>query len=222
MKEVANIYENFIALNKEKQERILNAACREFGRYGFKKTSMEQVAKNSGIAKGMVFHYFGSKLGLYEYLAEYTYNFFVEWFGDVNEKIKDFDYIEQYRYTTKVKLKAYTAQSCVFEFYTALFLNPENIEISEKIKLYYNKAIEMRIKTLDVIHSSHNTELFGNKFDEERSKKYITWMIEGYSQHILMAIGKAPLADVNLDSYWTEFDEMLDDMKKIFYVKYKQ
>ena len=38
-----------------KKESILSAACRTFARYGFKKTSIDEVAQAAGVAKGTVY-----------------------------------------------------------------------------------------------------------------------------------------------------------------------
>ena len=66
------MYEKFLALDENKRDIILRAALQEFGKYGYKKTSVEQIAESAGISKSMVFHYFGSKLSLFEFLASFT------------------------------------------------------------------------------------------------------------------------------------------------------
>ena len=62
--------ENFFKLRADKQEHIINAALSVFGRNGYKKGSIADIAEEAGIAKGMVSYYFGSKKNLYLYLAE--------------------------------------------------------------------------------------------------------------------------------------------------------
>ncbi|WP_170221588.1 TetR/AcrR family transcriptional regulator [Allostella humosa] len=47
------------------RERILRAALREFAQRGYAGGRVEGIAKRSGVAKGLVFHYFGTKEGLY-------------------------------------------------------------------------------------------------------------------------------------------------------------
>ena len=44
--------------NLEKQEYVLQIALRTFLRYGFKKTSMEDIAKAAGLTRqGLYFHF---------------------------------------------------------------------------------------------------------------------------------------------------------------------
>ena len=42
-------------MERDKKECILSAACRAFARFGFKKTSVEEIAKDAGVAKGTVY-----------------------------------------------------------------------------------------------------------------------------------------------------------------------
>ena len=42
-------------MEREKKECILSAATRLFARFGFKKTSVDQIAKDAGVAKGTVY-----------------------------------------------------------------------------------------------------------------------------------------------------------------------
>jgi len=45
----------------DKREQILSAAVRVFARQGFEATRMADVAREAGVAYGLVYHYFGSK-----------------------------------------------------------------------------------------------------------------------------------------------------------------
>jgi AcrR family transcriptional regulator len=62
----------FLSLPQEKQNRIVAAAMMLFGEVGYKKAYISEIAAASGISKALVFHYFGSKKGLYSYLVYYT------------------------------------------------------------------------------------------------------------------------------------------------------
>lgn len=213
---VESIYDNFLALGEGKQERIRTAAMREFGRYGYKKTSVEQIAKKANIAKGMVFHYFGSKQGLFEYLSSYACEVIVKYFGDLEEALGELDFIEQYHYATQTKLKAFLEYPYVFELLTMFFMHPENLEISESIEEKYKRVIDLRSKVFAVMLNSDNTRSFRDDISTDKAKKYIAWLIDGYSQYLIGNLGRKPLADMNLDDYWDEFDEILCDLKRLF------
>lgn len=61
----------FQSLNPTKRDRIINAAMKEF-QYGYKRASTDAIVKEAGISKGLLFHYFGTKERLYEFLLRYT------------------------------------------------------------------------------------------------------------------------------------------------------
>jgi AcrR family transcriptional regulator len=52
------------------RERVLAAALELFGERGYHATSIAEIGERAGIAKSVLYHYFGSKAGLYEALAE--------------------------------------------------------------------------------------------------------------------------------------------------------
>ena len=53
------------------RERLLAAATDLFGRYGYRKTSVDEVARNAGVAKGTVYLYYRNKAELlYHVLAQ--------------------------------------------------------------------------------------------------------------------------------------------------------
>jgi AcrR family transcriptional regulator len=52
---------------------ILAAAEQEFARHGLEAARTEEIAKQSGVTKGMIYHYFGSKVKLYEAALEQVF-----------------------------------------------------------------------------------------------------------------------------------------------------
>ena len=67
--------EKFFTLSKERQDTIINAALHVFAKYDYKKASTDEIASLAGISKGLIFHYFGSKKGLYLFLYDYAAKF---------------------------------------------------------------------------------------------------------------------------------------------------
>lgn len=64
--------EKFFELKKDKQDRMINGAMKVFAKNGYKRASTDDMVKEAGISKGLWFHYFGNKLGLYSFIAEYA------------------------------------------------------------------------------------------------------------------------------------------------------
>ena len=67
--------DKFFDLKQEKQDRIINAALKVFAKNSYRHASTDEVVKEAGISKGLIFHYFESKAGLYEFLFEYSARF---------------------------------------------------------------------------------------------------------------------------------------------------
>jgi AcrR family transcriptional regulator len=53
-------------MNSDPRTAILNAAGEIFARYGFKKASVEEIARRAGVGKGTIYLYFENKEALFE------------------------------------------------------------------------------------------------------------------------------------------------------------
>lgn len=62
----------FFDLKKEKQDRMINAALKVFALNGYRHASTDDIVREAAISKGLLFHYFGSKLGLYTFVYDYS------------------------------------------------------------------------------------------------------------------------------------------------------
>ena len=67
----------FFDLKKDKQDRMINAALKVFALNGYRHASTDDIVKEAGISKGLLFHYFGSKSGVYEFVYEYSVRYMI-------------------------------------------------------------------------------------------------------------------------------------------------
>ena len=67
--------EKFFDLKKEKQDRMINAGLKVFAQNGYRHASTDEIVKEAGISKGLLFHYFVSKAGYYAFLYDYITRF---------------------------------------------------------------------------------------------------------------------------------------------------
>lgn len=63
--------ERFFELKKDRQDRIINGSMRIFTEFGYRHASTDEMVAASSISKGLLFHYFKSKKGAFEFLYEY-------------------------------------------------------------------------------------------------------------------------------------------------------
>ena len=83
--------DKFFELKQEKQDRIINAALTVFAQSSYRHASTDDIVKKAGISKGLLFHYFTSKLGLYEFLFDYSARFMLlEFSREVERSETDF------------------------------------------------------------------------------------------------------------------------------------
>ena len=61
-------FPRFEKLEPTLRHRILDAALKEFGRFGYGAASMNRLVRSAGISKGAIFKYFGTKAGLFDYI----------------------------------------------------------------------------------------------------------------------------------------------------------
>ncbi len=101
--------EKFFDLKKEKQDRMINASLKVFAMNGYKHASTDDIVAEAGISKGLLFHYFGSKLGLYTFLYDYSSRFMkLELTSGVSSTVTDyFEIRKQMEYAKMQVLKNY-------------------------------------------------------------------------------------------------------------------
>jgi AcrR family transcriptional regulator len=65
-------------LAKARQEEIIRAAAKRFGRHGFNKTTLEEIARDVRIGKPTIYHYFNSKDELFYSSITFQSSQFIE------------------------------------------------------------------------------------------------------------------------------------------------
>ena len=93
--------EKFFDLSREKQDRMINGALEVFARNGYKHASTDDMVKAVDVSKGLWFHYFGSKAGLYTFVYGYSVKYMIlELSSAMDAQEKDyFEVVRQMEYT---------------------------------------------------------------------------------------------------------------------------
>ena len=83
--------DKFFDLKREKQDRMINAGLKIFGRYGYRHATTDEIVKEAAISKGLLFHYFENKVGMYVFLMDYSVRFMLlEFSRKIDEEETDF------------------------------------------------------------------------------------------------------------------------------------
>jgi len=113
--------DKFFDLNSEKQDRMINAALKIFAKNVYKHASTDEIVKEAEISKGLLFHYFGSKMGLYSFLLDYSVKYMnFEFSRTIGDETEYFAFLEKQEMAKLNVLRNYPymnefIESCIAE-----------------------------------------------------------------------------------------------------------
>lgn len=160
--------EKFFDLKKEKQDRIINAAIKVFAINGYKHSSTDDIVKEAGISKGLLFHYFGSKIRLYEFLYDYCVRFLTLELGSaISDSEKDYFLIVKAFEDAKIKvLKTYP--------YLQMFIDRSKSEDDEEA---IRSTADLR-DDLQATYDSYLDRVDASKFNKDADPSYVHTMLQ--------------------------------------------
>lgn len=87
-------------MNKEEKsylakEKILKAAIKYFGKNGYLNVSMNDIAREANLSKGLLYYYFKNKDDLYLSCVEYIYKSLLDHFSSIKDGITLESYLEE-------------------------------------------------------------------------------------------------------------------------------
>ena len=132
--------EKFFDLNREKQDRMINAALRIFAENGYRHASTDIIVKEAGISKGLLFHYFTSKMGLFSFLFDYSIRYMLFEY-DRLISAKETDYFTIRREMEPAKLNVQRSYPYMNEFIEKS-LQEIQIVVIETFELSKNNYLE--------------------------------------------------------------------------------
>ena len=190
-----------MSMEADKRDRVINAAMREFSK-GFKAACTDTIVREAGISKGLLFHYFGTKDGLYGFIlknaCEMIYN---EYLSLID--LEQPDIIEKIWQITLLKMDLSYKHPALFDFlakaYVDLLENP-----NDEFAVYFEKtksiAIERALADID-------TSLFKEGVDPKKAANIILWTLNGYSTSQINS-------NMKMEDYQNEYERYLEEIKE--------
>ena len=135
-------------VNKEEyRKKIIISAGQIFSRYGFKKTTMDEIAKGLKMGKSSIYYYFKSKEEIFEAVLLYEANVLR---NELTTTIKSVESpVEKMRRYVFVRMKAFEKLS---NYYNAIFdKNLDHFDFVEKVRFRYDRE-ELAILRLILYH----------------------------------------------------------------------
>lgn len=197
-----------------KCDMIIEAAFDEFGEQGYKHASTNRIIERAGISKGLLFYYFKTKEELFVYLVEHSIEFFRENYIDRLENPEP-DFIKRCIKLSETKRDAVLKNPHVFKFLRIYFSEDKDV-LPEKFSSQIAEALS---KFNLYLYSEIDTSQFRRDIPEKTVTNLIKWGIEGYERDLTERLKGIPFERIIKEdkSYWLEYYEFLDNVKKIFY-----
>ena len=198
--------EKFEQMDEEKRVRIINSAISEFAKSGFDKGSTNVIVKEAEISKGLIFHYFGSKVKLFLYLFDYCTELITK---DLYEKVdlKNGDILERIHNITLKKVILLQKHPDIFGFVKTAYME-SNLQIKEMIMKKQQEIYkEAQVKFLSNIDFSY----FKEGLDIEKSMTVIYSTLESVSMK------EMDKGDFNVNEVVKKVEDYIDFFKKLFY-----
>ena len=163
-------FKTFENLPEEKRLSILNACILCFGRSGYAKTSISDIAKKAGISKPAVFHYFGTKQDLFLYLIKYVRKELEAVLVEGTE-----DYFESLELYLKIQFQLISKHPGMYEF-MRLANEPEEIEGFEAIDQFMSEYTE---NDIGKVFAHVDWSKFHDNLDQSTILNMTTWVGNG-------------------------------------------
>lgn len=123
---MSQVFEN---LSEEKKSRILNAAFEVFGKYGYHKASINDIAKRAGISKASLFYYFENKESLYFYLHDFATLSIAARMQEGTE-----DLFECIRLSTRLKFEIFKKYPSMYGFLKSIVFEDDTVLSQLKLR----------------------------------------------------------------------------------------
>lgn len=202
----------FFNLEQEKQERILNAATKEFAEKNYANASTNEIVKQAGISKGLLFHYFKNKKELYLFLYDYYLELMVnDLFANID--LDEPDIFTKYRSITLIKFELMKKHPEMFNFIRLAF---EEDSPDIKIELE-NRNKDILTSSYSKLASSIDVSKFKEGIDIQKAMNIIFWSLEAFGYQKQEQTKDIPLDQLNLEDLLEEMDGYIEMLKLAFY-----
>jgi len=206
------MFSKFLNLQPEKQERILDAAMKEFAQKGFENASTNEIIKEAGISKGLLFHYFSNKKNLYLFLYDYCIDLCMkEFYNKIN--MDETDIFIKLSECMFIKSELIMKYPKFFAFIEVAYRETQN-EIKSDLQLINEGFI---LSSYTKLFQNIDTSKFKEGLDIKKCINIIFWTIDGFAAE---AIKKNKLLASNKEVYEKAFAEAsvyMDVLKNSFY-----
>ncbi|WP_034262269.1 TetR/AcrR family transcriptional regulator [Bacillus sp. J33] len=192
----------------DKQERIINAAMKEFVKSGYDKASTNEIVKDAQISKGSLFNYFSNKKDLYLFLIEYAVKIIEQIYDEIDMNERDiFKRISQVGF---IKLNIQKKYPLVFDFLKSL-RDEEALEVKADTDQITGNILDNGLKR---IYQNIDWSKLREDVDPEKAIHILNWTMVGFAELQIAKIETFENVGSELFNEWNSYTEIL---KRCFY-----
>lgn len=206
---VRSIESLLTSIEREKRNNIINSAMKEFSKNSFQNASTNVIAKEAGISKGLLFHYFGTKERLYKFLEFFSIKVVTD------EIVNKMDWNQQdiflrLKEISLIKFKLLEEYPYLTDFSFVVFQDKTADEIMQ-IEPGFPLELYSKIYT-------HNIDftLFKDNIDQKKAIDIVRWTIEKYGDDFRNRM-KTESIEIDYKQIEKEIYSYIDMLKKCFY-----
>jgi TetR/AcrR family transcriptional regulator len=206
------MFSKFLNLEPEKQERILDAAMKEFAQKGFENASTNEIVKEAGISKGLLFHYFTNKKSLYLFLYDYCIDLCMNEFYE-NINLEENDIFIRLRQALLIKFELIKKYPKIFAFVEVAYMeNSKDVKntLEHKNEEFITDSYSKIFENIDICK-------FREGIDIKRAINIIIWTLNGFGEQELKKETLSTISKIDYETAFAEADIYIDLLIKCFY-----
>ncbi len=147
----------FENLPEEKKHQIIKTCMAEFATNGYENTSTNKITEKAKISKGLLFHYFKNKKGLYLYLLKQSADIV---YVQIYERLKDLqeeDFFERIKKTAIMKMEIFSRYPDEYQLLLKSFLDTPK-ELEEEITALFKEIQHQSVEQNQALLFSYLNE----------------------------------------------------------------
>ncbi len=202
-------------IEPDKRDRIINASIEEFASVPYDKASTNNIVKNAGISKGLLFHYFSSKKQLYLTLIGFVIRTL---YHAVVDKFTwdETDLFERIKQVSIIKMEVSRIYPHMFDFMQKVLVYKQAGSIHTIMEMYKSYGLDFEQLYNDIYTRNVDYSRFRDPSTIAETINIVRWSLEKYGEEQLLRLG----SDGNLD-YAQAVDDLnhyMEIFKNAFYI----
>jgi AcrR family transcriptional regulator len=169
------VKERFTSLPEAKGQRLIEESIREFAEHGYAGASTNRIVARVGIAKGSLFHYFGTKNRLYLALLDTAAEEIKNAVGAAAEQLP-LDPVKRILLLARAEFSFYTAQPDLYLLFRRAVSDPDTAEM---VRDRYKE------EGMAIFEESLGGADFAENIDKTAAVDVLAWVVNGFNEAFL-------------------------------------